>query len=125
MPARVASTIPAPASFPGMLAVAAMLAAGLGAVLPGPAAADMDAQQAAQGRQLAEQRCSRCHGLGRGDSSPMADAPPFAEVVKIYPPESLEEALAEGIMVGHDQMPAFEFSAEDVQRFIAYLKSLE
>jgi hypothetical protein len=46
-------------------------------------------------------------------------------VAKLYPPETLEEALAEGIMVGHDDMPAFEFTADQVEQLIAFLKSLE
>lgn len=77
------------------------------------------------GKQLVEQRCSKCHAIGRSGVSPHKDAPPFAEVVKRYPPKALEEALAEGIEVGHEDMPPFAFKADEVEQIIAYLKRLE
>ena len=44
---------------------------------------------------------------------------------KRYPIESLEEALGEGIMSGHPDMPEFKFDADDVGAIIAYLKSIQ
>lgn len=99
----------------------AVLAAHRGA----PALAGMDIDLAKSGRQLAEQQCGVCHAISPGTASPNAAAPPFAEVVQLYPPESLEEALAEGIMVGHEEMPAFEFTPDQVEQLIAFLKTLE
>ena len=96
-----------------------------GTSLPLPAPAGMDVHLPGIGRNLATERCGACHAIAPGDLSQNADAPPFAEVAKLYPPESLEEALAEGIMVGHEEMPAFEFTPDQVEQLIAYLKSLE
>ncbi len=90
-----------------------------------PALAGMDVQLSGIGRNLAVENCGGCHAIAPGDQSPNPDAPPFKEVAKLYPPESLEEALAEGIMVGHEDMPAFEFTPDQVEQLIAYLKSLE
>ncbi|EAQ35997.1 hypothetical protein NB311A_11167 [Nitrobacter sp. Nb-311A] len=42
-----------------------------------------------------------------------------------YPVETLEEALAEGIITGHPSMPQFQFEADQINDFIAFLKSLE
>ena len=42
-----------------------------------------------------------------------------------YPVESLEEALGEGFMSGHPDMPEFKFDADDVGAIIAYLKSIQ
>jgi hypothetical protein len=42
-----------------------------------------------------------------------------------YPIESLEEALGEGLMSGHPEMPEFRFSPSDVGAVIAYLKSVQ
>ena len=42
-----------------------------------------------------------------------------------YPIESLEEALGEGIMTGHPDMPEFSFDAAQVGAIIAYLKSIQ
>ena len=38
--------------------------------------------------------------------------------------ENLEEALGEGIVVGHPEMPQFQFSPQNVGALVAYLKSL-
>jgi len=93
--------------------------------LPSPALAGMDVQLSGIGRNLATEHCGACHAVAPGNLSPNSEAPPFKEVAKLYPPETLEEALAEGIMVGHDDMPAFEFTADQVEQLIAFLKSLE
>ena len=43
----------------------------------------------------------------------------------MYPVESLEEALAEGISTGHPTMPEFRLDPDQIGDVIAYLKSLE
>lgn len=78
-----------------------------------------------QGRHALETRCSRCHAIGLEDASPHAEAPPFREVVKRYPPESLEESLAEGIMSGHPDMPEFVLSPDEIFAVVAFLHTLE
>ena len=50
---------------------------------------------------------------------------PSARSASRYPIESLEEALGEGIMSGHPDMPEFAFDADDVGAIIAYLKSIQ
>lgn len=90
-----------------------------------PSLADPTSIEIGEGRKLVAERCGACHGTLRGQISPHDSAPPFEEVVKLYPPESLAEALAEGISVGHPDMPTFEFSPEEIERIIAHLKSLE
>lgn len=59
------------------------------------------------------------------DKSPHAQAPPFRDIVKRYPVEDLEEALAEGIMSGHPDMPEFTFDPDEIGSIIAYLNSLK
>jgi cytochrome c len=76
------------------------------------------------GRKELKERCARCHALGTDDSSSHADAPPFRDVVKRYPAEYLAEALAEGIVSGHPDMPIFELSPEEIEAVIIYLQSL-
>ena len=55
----------------------------------------------------------------------MEGAPPFRDLKLRYPIEDLAEALAEGIMTAHPQMPVFTFSAEEVDDLLAYLDRLE
>lgn len=78
-----------------------------------------------RGRQLARVNCGSCHATEGVGNSPLSIAPPFRDLHKSYPVETLEEALAEGIMTGHPSMPEFRLEANEIFDFIAYLKSLE
>jgi mono/diheme cytochrome c family protein len=89
----------------------------------GPVAAQGAADVEA-GRKLAELHCSRCHAVGDTDQSLMEGAPPFRDLELRYPIEALAEALAEGIMTSHPQMPVFTFSPEQIDDLLAYLDSL-
>ena len=83
-----------------------------------------EARDANKGQRLAKTLCSRCHAIGPVSASPHPQAPPFRVIARRYKPENLEEALAEGIVVGHRDMPEFEFTAGDIDDFIAYLNRL-
>lgn len=76
------------------------------------------------GQRTAQQLCSKCHAVGVTGDSPFKPAPPFRTFAKKYPLEYLEEALAEGITVGHPAMPEFTFSPRQIDDFIAYLRTL-
>lgn len=80
----------------------------------------------AQGKTLAKKMCSRCHAIGTTGASTHKNAPPLRLLAKKYPLESLEEALAEGIVVGHDvpEMPKFELQPNDISDLIRYLRSI-
>ena len=83
------------------------------------------ANDIAAGQKLVEANCSRCHAIGQTGESPLPKAPPFREVVTRYPPESLGEALVEGIVTGHNEMPEFVFESDQAIEIIAYLNSLK
>jgi mono/diheme cytochrome c family protein len=87
-----------------------------------PAAAQGDIKL---GETLLTRDCSRCHAVGRSGESPNKQAPAFRTLGQRYPVESLEEALGEGIMSGHPDMPEFKFDADGVGAIIAYLKSIQ
>jgi mono/diheme cytochrome c family protein len=78
-----------------------------------------------QGRRLAQTYCARCHAIDKVSPSPLKIAPPFRTLHERYPVETLQKALAEGIVTGHPTMPEFSFDADQVGDFIAFLKSLE
>ncbi len=61
----------------------------------------------------------------RTGESTHPEAPAFRTLGKRYPIESLEEALGEGIISGHPDMPEFVFESNDVGAIIAYLKSIQ
>ena len=100
-----------------------LAAAGLLTALARPCAADDD--QLARGKALVVRDCSRCHAVGKTDASRHKQAPPFRTLSKRYPIESLEEALAEGIITGHPDMPEFQYEPDDVGAIIVYLKSIQ
>jgi mono/diheme cytochrome c family protein len=78
-----------------------------------------------QGKRLALTYCARCHAIDKVSPSPLKIAPPFRTLHERYPVETLQEALAEGIVTGHPTMPQFSFDADQVGDFIAFLKTLE
>lgn len=84
-----------------------------------------DAANVAQGRRLAVLYCAKCHAIDKVSPSPLKIAPPFRTLHERYPVENLQEALVEGIMVGHPAMPQFRFEPDQVNDFLAFLKTLE
>ncbi|MBZ6377518.1 hypothetical protein B5C34_04520 [Pacificimonas flava] len=99
------------------------LAVALGACTTTDHAQMEEAQLAREGRQLAETYCASCHDIDEG-TSPHPDAPSFARAANRYPPDMLGEAFAEGIQVGHPDMPVFEMDVPNIERLTAYLRTL-
>jgi len=103
--------------------VAAVGCATLAATLtaaPSAAASDLE-----QGRRLARLYCARCHSIDKVSPSPLRIAPPLRTLHERYPVDTLQEALAEGIITGHPSMPQYSFAPDQVGDFILFLKSLE
>lgn len=95
------------------------------AIVQACCAAPAAASNPQQGKRLALTYCAKCHAIDKVSPSPLRIAPPFRTLHKRYPVETLQEALAEGIVTGHPTMPEFSFDADQVGDFIAYLKTLE
>ncbi len=113
----------APMRIPGSLCVVVTAVATLIAA-PVLAAGDQ-AASIQRGHDLVQNDCSMCHAIGPTGDSPNPLAPRFRELHKRYPIEDLAEALSEGIMVGHPQMPQFRFGSGEVADIIAYLQSIQ
>lgn len=77
------------------------------------------------GEELLQKNCAHCHAIGRTGDSPNKSAPAFRTLSQRYPVDSLEEALGEGILSGHPDMPEFKFDADEVGAIIAYLQSIQ
>ena len=92
------------------------------AALTRPASAVDDLKR---GEALLQRDCAKCHAIGRSGESQDKEAPEFRILGQRYPIEALEEALGEGMMSGHPDMPEFQFDADDVGAIIAYLKSIQ
>jgi len=102
-----------------------VLTFGLYLVIAVSAANAQDAAALKRGEALLAKDCARCHATTRTGESRHPQAPLFRALAKRYPIESLEEALGEGIISGHPDMPEFRFEADDVGAIIAYLKSIQ
>ena len=102
-----------------LLAVVYLLA-GCATPHPGPEQAALQ-----RGREIAQAHCASCHAVGSAGESPFPEAPPFRALSRNYRVASLEEALAEGISVGHPAMPEFQFEPDDVHALVAYLQSIQ
>lgn len=78
-----------------------------------------------RGQDMAQDKCSRCHEIGREGQSTHPEALPFHSISTYYPVENLAEAFAEGIYVGHPDMPAFELSVGQLTDLLTYLKAVQ
>ena len=107
-----------------MLTIRLLLATAVAAV----AAISAFAQQGTperRGEAILAKNCSMCHAMGRSGRSPHPVAPPFRTLSRRYPLEALEEALGEGLMTGHPDMPEFVFPPHQINAIIAYLRSIQ
>ena len=81
-------------------------------------------QVIAKGQTILTEKCARCHAIERAGPSPLPAAPAFRELHKKYPIATIAEALAEGIVTGHPDMPNTPFVQEDIDAIIGYIESL-
>jgi mono/diheme cytochrome c family protein len=84
-----------------------------------------DITRIARGEALLSKNCARCHAIGTSGLSPRREAPPLRTLSRKYPIAGLAEALAEGLSVGHPDMPEFAFEADDVGAILVYLNSIQ
>lgn len=85
------------------------------------AASPAVAQNSVAGQAISEKLCSRCHAIKPGQKSKHARAPTFSAIANRYSVWGLQEALAEGIVVGHVDMPKFVFSPTDINNLLTYM----
>jgi mono/diheme cytochrome c family protein len=84
----------------------------------------VDLVQAATGWRIAKDQCSACHAIDATSPSPRPEAPPLRHVLELYPEEMLAERFIEGVRIGHDEMPKFDFTVRAADALVAYLKSI-
>lgn len=92
-----------------------------------PAASDPEIQAGlvADGFAIVEENCTTCHAIGASGESPRYDAPPLRTVLKDRDREALSDDFREGIHVGADDMPDFDFGPLGTDAVIAYLASIQ
>lgn len=118
--ARAIAALSLAASLAASLVVSLALVAGAPAL-----AASGPKAKLARGEALLTTNCGRCHAVGKSGDSAHHLAPPFRILGQRYTIESLEEALGEGLISGHPDMPEFKFPPDDVGAIVDYLKSIQ
>ena len=77
------------------------------------------------GEIFATDNCARCHAINKTGASPNAKAPPFWQIAGKYELEFLQEALAEGIVTGHNNMPEFILTTKQIDDLLAHFQTLK
>jgi mono/diheme cytochrome c family protein len=78
-----------------------------------------------EGRRLAEVYCASCHAIGTEGESRHPMSPPFRTLSRDYPVTALEEAFAEGVLVGHPDMPEFQLEPQQIEDLLSYIESIQ
>ena len=89
-----------------------------GLLLLAPAVAS--AQDAAEGRRLAEQWCANCHRIATGGPGPATDVVPSFAAIAARPGRSAE-AIATFLRTPHAGMPDHGLTLRQAQDIAAYL----
>ena len=109
----------------GLLGVVVFATVLTGAIYLGTSVRNQEGADVKAGRQFAERQCARCHAVGTTGASPIDAAPPFRGFAKLWPLESIEEALAEGIDMEHHTRPVFRLTPRQIKDFMGYLETIQ
>lgn len=79
-----------------------------------------------RGRTIAVGKCSVCHAIGLGDPSPtrINVNTAFRQLSDRFPIPMLREAARTGYISGHDEMPGFQFTMDDINALLTYIDSM-
>jgi mono/diheme cytochrome c family protein len=87
-------------------------------------APELDPIQVEEGRDIAVSKCGGCHAVDDADQSPRPDAPPMKSLLAGYNPEALADDLIDGVKLGHQDMPEFDFTVIATDALVTYLMSI-
>jgi len=75
-----------------------------------------------RGRALAEQQCSECHGVKRGERSPYEGVSSFTEIAT--EPTIADDGLREFLQTSHPPRPHLIIKPDDIDDLVSYIASL-
>ena len=85
-------------------------------------------QVASPGRILVEEKCARCHAIGRADTSPYPGAQPFRNLGARWSRDQLRQALRVGIIAEHDRSGVrleMKLTDAEITDLLDFLRSIE
>ena len=91
---------------------------------PGGKTYPLDPVDVVRGREIAERECASCHAIDRKSASPKEGVPPLRDVLELYEADNLAYRFIEGMRVGHDDMPLFDFDVRAADTLIAYISTI-
>ena len=85
-------------------------------------------QVGSPGRLLVEEKCARCHAIGRNDTSPYPGAQSFRNFGRRWNRDQLRDALRSGILAEHDTSGVrleMKLTDAEIDGLLEFLKSIE
>lgn len=89
-----------------------------------PARGDEEMASIQRGKELAQLLCARCHAIEGPGPGKEEKSPPFATLVPNLTLEGVTDQLLEGLPLGHDPMPKWEFSEQQALDLLLYIESV-
>ena len=77
-----------------------------------------------RGKELAQLLCARCHAIEGPGPGKEEKSPPFSTLVPKLTLEGVADQLLEGLLLGHDPMPKWEFSEQQAVDLLLYIESV-
>lgn len=91
---------------------------------PIPALGEDDTTSIIRGQELAQLLCQRCHAIAGPGPGPEEKSPPFSTLMAKLTLEGVADQLLEGLPMGHDPMPKWQFSERQVEDLLFYIYSV-
>ena len=89
-----------------------------------PAHGDDEQASIQRGKELAQLLCVRCHAIEGPGPGKEEKSPPFSTLVPKLTLEGVADQLLEGLPLGHDPMPKWEFSEQQATDLLLYIDSV-
>lgn len=89
-----------------------------------PARGDDEAASVQRGKELAQLLCMRCHAIEGPGPGTEEKSPPFSTLVPNLTLEGIADQLLEGLPLGHDPMPKWQFSEQQAEDLLLYVESV-
>lgn len=90
--------------------------------MPADAQRPDNAESAAIGKQVAQRHCGGCHAIEATGASPNPKAPPFPLIAERYHGDNPAPVLIDGTVVRHPGMSEFNFSEDETDGLVAYIR---
>ena len=89
-----------------------------------PARGDAAVASIQRGKELAQLLCMRCHAIAGPGPGKEQKSPPFSTLLPKLTLEGVADQLLEGLPLGHDPMPKWEFSEQQAEDLLLYIESV-